>query len=100
MAVIRGPVHGRVSASLGGIGHRLEVVFDVFIVAVSTVGFLLLFVFQVRLVLYQNANDVLIAVTRCPQQRIPPVFFILDVRAIFDCIDDRIEVVSLHSLHQ
>ena len=93
-------MHRRVSASLSGIRDRLEVVFDVFIVTISTISFLLLFVFQVCLVLYQNSNDVLIAVTRCPQQRIPSVFFVLDVSAIFDCIDYRIEVVGLNSLHQ
>lgn len=100
VAVVRGPVHGRRTTRLGGVGDRLEVVLLLFFIIIGVLGLLLLLVLQVSLVLDKDSDDILVSVTGCPQKRVPAVFLNARVSADFERFSYIFIVVFLNRSHE
>lgn len=52
------------------------------------------------LVLDQDADDILVAVTGCPKERVPAVFLDLWVGTDFDCLTDTLIVIVFDCRHE
>ena len=101
VALVASPMHWGMPTGLGWVWDRLEVV-NLFIVIKILLLFvdLLLLVFQMRLMLDQKSNNILISVTSSPKDRVPTVLLAAGICIHAKSFLDLLVVVFLDSCHQ
>ena len=101
VSVVTSPMHWGVPTGLSWVWDRLEVV-NLFIVIKILLLFidLLLLVFQMRLMLDQKSNNILISVTSSPKDRVPTVLLAAGICIHAKSFLDLLVVVFLDSCHQ